>query len=92
MRGRKKIEVGRCACWKVTARMPPPPPPPPPHKVRTPAEEIWLSVQEWYFSRGIKVPPEEEALCKKDIAREKQEIDYVAAFLAKARAEESCPL
>ena len=58
------------------------------HKVRTPAEEIWLSVQQWYFSRGLKVPPEEEASCKKDIAREKQETDYVAAFLTKAHAED----
>jgi hypothetical protein len=57
-------------------------------KVRTPAEEIWLSVQEWYFSRGLKVPPEEEASCKKDIAQEKQETDYIAAFLTKAHAED----
>jgi len=61
---------------------------PPSSKVRTPAEEIWLSVQEWYFSRGMKVPPEEETSCKKDIAREKQETDYVAAFLTKARTED----
>jgi hypothetical protein len=60
----------------------------PAHKVRTPAEEIWLSVQQWYFSRGLKVPPEEEAACKKDIAREKQETDYIAAFLTKANAED----
>jgi hypothetical protein len=73
-----------------TARMPPPLPLPlaPPHKVRTPAEEIWLSVQQWYFSRGLKVPTEEEASCKKDIAREKQETDYIAAFLTKAHAED----
>jgi hypothetical protein len=72
--------------------MPPPPPLPlplaPPRKVRTPAEEIWLSVQQWYFSRGTKVPSDEEASCKKDIAREKQETDYIAAFLMKANAED----
>jgi hypothetical protein len=72
--------------------MPPPPPPPPPppqtRKVCTPAEEIWLSVQEWYFSRGLKVPSEEAESCKKDIAREKQETDYIAAFLTKANAED----
>ena len=84
MRGRKKIEVGRCIYWKVTARMPAALAP----KFRTPAEEILLSVQQWYFSRGMKVPPEEEASCKKDIAREKQETDYVAAFLTKAKAED----
>jgi len=61
---------------------------PSPRKSCTPAEEIWLSVQEWYFSRGMKVPAEEEAACKKDIAREKQETDYIAAFLTKARTED----
>jgi len=72
--------------------MPPPLPPLPPlpalPKVRTPAEEIWLSVQQWYFSRGLKVPSDEEASCKDDIAREKQETDYIAAFLTKAHAED----
>jgi hypothetical protein len=68
--------------------MPLPSPTPTGRKVRTPAEEIWLSVQEWYFSRGMKVPAEEEAACKKDIAREKQETDYIAAFLTKARTED----
>ena len=70
--------------------MPQPPPPPRPtcRKVRTPAEEIWLSVQEWYFSRGLKIPSEEEASCKNDIVREKQETDYIAAFLTKANAED----
>ena len=63
-------------------------PPCTPRKVRTPAEEIWLSVQQWYFSRGLKIPSEEEASCKNDIAREKQETDYVAAFLTKANAED----
>lgn len=82
--GRKKIELGAGVAGKYPAPMPPPPP----SKVRTPAEEIWLSVQQWYFSRGMKVPPEEEASCKKDIAREKQETDYVAAFLTKAHAED----
>jgi hypothetical protein len=66
----------------------PPPPPPQKRKFRTPAEEIWLSVQQWYFSRGLKVPSEEEASCKKDIVREKQETDYIAAFLTKANAED----
>jgi len=68
--------------------MPVPVPVSQPRKVRTPAEEIWLSVQQWYFSRGLKVPPEEEASCKKDIAQEKQETDYIAAFLTKAHAED----
>jgi len=68
--------------------LPLPLPPPQTRKVRTPAEEIWLSVQEWYFSRGLKVPSEEAESCKKDITREKQETDYVAAFLTKANAED----
>jgi hypothetical protein len=86
VRGRKKIELGAGVAGKYPAPMPPPLRPA--HKVRTPAEEILLSVQQWYFSRGMKVPPEEEASCKKDIVREKQETDYVAAFLTKAHAED----
>ena len=36
----------------------------------------------------MKVPAEEEAACKKDIVREKQETDYIAAFHTKARTED----
>ena len=59
-----------------------------PRPFRFPAEEIWLSVQEWYFSRGVKVPAEEANACKEDIVKEKQELNYVSAFLTKKQKED----
>ena len=41
--------------------------------VRTMAEEVWLLVQQWYFSRGMRVPSDEEKICKDDIAKEAKE-------------------
>lgn len=37
---------------------------------RTPAEEILFSVQEWYLSRGLKVPADELKICNDDITAE----------------------
>lgn len=48
-------------------------------KVRTPAEEVWLLVQQWYFSRGKHVPADEEKVCKDDIAKEAIQISYDTA-------------
>ena len=59
-----------------------------PRTFRYPAEEIWLSVQEWYFSRGLKVPADEAKACKDDIVKEKQELEYVSAFLTKKYKED----
>jgi hypothetical protein len=59
-----------------------------PRTFRSPAEEIWLSVQEWYFSRGLKVPADEAKIFKDDIVKEKQELDYVNAFLTKKHKED----
>ena len=48
-------------------------------KVRTPAEEVWLLVQQWYFSRGKRVPVDEEQMCKDEIAKEAIQISYDTA-------------
>jgi hypothetical protein len=37
---------------------------------RTPAEDVWIHVQQAYFSRGKKVPIEEAQACKEDIRKE----------------------
>lgn len=39
-------------------------------RYRTPAEDVWLHVQQAYFSRGKKVPIEEAEACKEDIRKE----------------------
>lgn len=59
-----------------------------PRPFRFPAEEIWLSVQEWYFSRGLKVPADEAKACKDDIVKEKQELEYVSSYLSKKQKED----
>jgi hypothetical protein len=56
-------------------------------KYRTPAEEILFSVQQWYLSRGLRVPADELKVCKDDIAKEKQEIEYNSAVMMKRRLE-----
>ena len=37
------------------------------------AEETWTILREWYFSRGLKVPDDEEKICKDEIAKEAKE-------------------
>ena len=56
-------------------------------KYRTPAEEILLSVQQWYLSRGLRVPADELKVCKDDIIKEHKEIEYNSAVLMKRRLE-----
>jgi len=50
-------------------------------KVRTPAEEVLFLVQQWYFSRGKLVPPDEEKVCKDEIAKEAIQISYDTATI-----------
>jgi len=56
-------------------------------KYRTPAEEILFSVQQWYLSRGLRVPADELKVCKDDIVKERQEIEYNSALIMKRRLE-----
>ena len=56
-------------------------------KYRTPAEEILISVQQWYFSKGLKVPVDELKVCKDDIATELKENEYNSAVMMKRRLE-----
>lgn len=51
--------------------------------LRTPAEEVWLLVQQWYFSRGKRVPAEDEKVCKEEIAKEAIKIAYYSALISK---------
>lgn len=52
-------------------------------RLRTPAEEILLSVQQWYYSRGFRVPADELQVCKDDIEKERILNEYNAAVLNK---------
>jgi hypothetical protein len=56
-------------------------------KYRTPAEEILFSVQQWYFSRGLRIPADELKVCKDDIVKERQEIEYNSALIMKRQLE-----
>ena len=56
-------------------------------KYRTPAEEILFSVQQWYLSRGLRVPADELKVCKDDIATERREMEYNSALMMKRRLE-----
>ena len=47
------------------------------------AEEVWLLVQQWYFSRGKRVPSDEEKICKDDIAKEAKERMENEAFMTR---------
>lgn len=53
----------------------------------TPAEEILASVQEWYLSRGLRVPADELKVCKDEILAERREIEYNSAVMMKRRLE-----
>jgi len=48
------------------------------------AEEVWTLVQSWYFSRGRRVPPDEEKICKDDIAKEKKEQLLLETFMTRS--------
>ena len=50
-------------------------------------QEVWNSVKEWYDSRGVKVPKEEELLCKREVEREAREAEYFNAVMMKRRVE-----
>lgn len=50
-------------------------------------QEVWNSVKEWYQSRGVKVPKEEELLCKREIEKEAREAEYFNAVMMKRRVE-----
>lgn len=56
-------------------------------KYRTPAEEILFSVQQWYLSKGLRVPADELKVCKDDIIAERREIEYNSALIMKRRLE-----
>ena len=56
-------------------------------KYRTPAEEILFSVQQWYLSRGLRVPAHELKVCKDGIEEERREIEYNSALMMKRRLE-----
>ena len=51
---------------------------------KTMAEEVWTLVQSWYFSRGRRVPPDEEKICKEDIAKEKKEQLLFETFMTRS--------
>ena len=55
----------------------------PQRKMKTMAEEVWTLVQGWYFSRGRRVPPDEEKICKDDIAKEKKEKLLLETFITR---------
>jgi hypothetical protein len=48
------------------------------------AEEVWKLVQGWYFSRGRRVPSDEEKICKDDIAKEKREQLLFETFMTRS--------
>jgi hypothetical protein len=50
---------------------------------KTIAEEVWTLVQGWYFSRGKRVPPDEEKVCKDDIATEKKDKLLFETFMTR---------
>jgi hypothetical protein len=56
-------------------------------RLRTPAEEILLSVQQWYLSRGFRVPADELQACKDDIEKERALNAYNSAVLSKRTLE-----
>lgn len=51
---------------------------------KTISEEVWTLVQSWYFSRGRRVPPDEEKICKDDIAKEKKEQLLFETFMTRS--------
>ena len=51
---------------------------------KTMAEEVWKLVQGWYFSRGRRVPSDEEQVCKDDIAKEKREQLLFETFMTRS--------
>jgi len=55
-----------------------------PLQMKTMAEEVWTLVQGWYFSRGLRVPPDEEKICKDDIAKEKKEEILLEMFMTRS--------
>jgi hypothetical protein len=55
-----------------------------PQMTKTMAEEVWTLVQSWYFSRGRRVPPDEEKICKDDIAKEKKEQLLFETFMTRS--------
>jgi len=55
--------------------------------IGTMMQEVWNSVKEWYDSRGVKVPKEEELLCKREVEREAREAEYFNAVMMKRRVE-----
>lgn len=57
------------------------------YNYRTPAEEILLSVQQWYFSKGFKVPADELKVCKDDIENERIQNEYNSAVMLKRTLE-----
>jgi hypothetical protein len=58
-------------------------------KVPTVAEEIWISVREWYRERGENVPLDEATACLRDIANEKKELIAFWASITAYRASGS---
>lgn len=56
----------------------------PQRKMKNMAEEVWSLVQGWYFSRGLRVPPDEEKICKNDIAKEKKEQLLLETFMTRS--------
>jgi hypothetical protein len=56
-------------------------------KYRTPAEDILLSVQQWYHSKGFYVPADELKVCKDDIENERIQNEYNSAVMLKRTLE-----
>lgn len=52
--------------------------------MKTMAEEVWTLVQSWYFSRGRRVPPDEEKICKDDMVKEKKEQLLFETFMTRS--------
>lgn len=50
-------------------------------------QEVWDNIKIWYESRGLKVPKEEELLCKKEAAKEAKEAEYFNAVMMKRRVD-----
>jgi hypothetical protein len=50
-------------------------------------QEVWDNIKTWYESRGLKVPKEEELLCKKEVAKEAKDAEYFNAVMMKRRLD-----
>jgi len=62
-----------------------------PKKVPTFAEEIWISVREWYAEKGVGVPINEANECLRDIAKEKADLVTYWESIKEAQKAQQVP-